>query len=100
MSIHLHEPNSSFKHDGGPWLMLSGGGYVLVVKADTRYKTMVEGERGIPLSFPFQNRTKSISFSMYLGISNTLLSRPHAQTGQNNRRIIMYGATLGADFFP
>ena len=46
--------------------------------------------------FPFQNRTKSIFFLMYLGISSTLLSVPPIQTGQNNTRIIPLGSTLNS----
>ena len=37
---------------------------------------------GILLSFPFQNLTESISFSMYVRISYTLLSGSHSQRGQ------------------
>ena len=64
----------------------------VVVETDGRWKTRMEGERGIPMSFFLQNRAKSISFSMYVGISNNILSGPHAQPNQNNMRIRPLGA--------
>ena len=68
----------------GPSLMISGGECVLVVEMDARWKPTIEGERGIPMSFTIQNLTNLISFSVYIGIGNNLVSRPHAQTAQNN----------------
>ena len=82
--------------NGGSWLTSSGGRYTLLVEADARWKTMMEGKWGILLSFTFQNRTKSTSFSVYVGISDNLLTGPHAQTGQNNMRTIPLGATSSA----
>ena len=70
--------------DGGPWLILLGGGCTLVVEIDARWMRTMEGKRGIPLSFTFQNQTKSIYFSVYAGSANTLMSSPHAHTCRNN----------------
>ena len=50
------------------------------------------GQIEYPADFFTPNWTESISFSMYVGIINTLLSGPHAQTGQKNKHIILYGA--------
>ena len=73
--------------DGGWWVMVDVVGRAevdaRVVETDGRWKTTTEGERGIPLSFNFQNRTNLISFSTYKGIGNDILSGPHAQTAQN-----------------
>ena len=76
--------------DGGPWLIdvvvrAEADACCLVVEADGRWKTRMEGERGIPMSFPTQNRTNLISLSMYIGINNALLSGPHAQNIGNNK---------------
>ena len=73
--------------------MSSEGECMWVVTVDARWKTTMEGKWGILLSFTFQNWTKSASFSIYTGISNNLLSDPHAQTVQNNMRDITLGAT-------
>ena len=80
--------------DGGPWLMSLWGECVLVVEADTRWKMTMEGKQRIPLSFQIHNWTTSISFSVYVGISNTPLRGPHVKPDQNNKWIIMYGVTL------
>ena len=45
----------------------------------------MEGKRGIPLSFPSQNRTELISFLMYVGVNNTLMSGPLTQKVQNKQ---------------
>ena len=73
--------------DGGPWLMLSGERRRMrvVVETDGRWKLRMEGEWGIPMSFPTQNRTNLIFLSMYIGINNALLSGPHAQNIGNNK---------------
>ena len=60
--------------DGGPWLMSSGERrwMRLVVEIGGIWKTRIEGERGIPMSFPTQNRTNLISLSIYVGITNNI----------------------------
>ena len=68
----------------GAWSMLSGGGCVLVFEMDGRWKTTMEGEWGIPLSFQLQNRTKLRSSTIYVGSTNNILIGPHAQLDQNN----------------
>ena len=42
------------------------------------------GRTGHPTEFSTHDRTNLISFSMYVGIGNNVLSGPHAQTAQNN----------------
>ena len=50
--------------DVGPWLILSGGECALVVEAEARWKTVMEGERDIPHSFPVDFVAKHCPFSI------------------------------------
>ena len=54
----------SYYGQWGAWLMSLKGECVMVVDADGIWKRTMEGDWGIPLSFSFQNRTESISFSI------------------------------------
>ena len=50
--------------DGRPWLISSGGGCTLVVEADARWKTTMEGKQGIPHPFTLVLVAKHRPFSI------------------------------------
>ena len=78
--------------NGGSWFMLSGRGFGLGVEVDARWKTLMEGGQiGHPAEFSIP---KSIYFSMYVGMHNTLWSSPQTKPDQNNMQIILYYTTI------